>query len=131
MAKANAWLAHVKKTREANPGMMFKHVLQLAGKSWKKSPAKKQSGGSCGKALGNTHGGDAAEVAEETGGMGSRDSGVQPEAGRQVNEMVGGRRKSGKKSSKKSKKAKKGGKTKTKKAGKKSRKNKKSRKSRK
>ncbi|RZD40320.1 MAG: hypothetical protein CXT73_06645 [Methanobacteriota archaeon] len=127
---ANAWLAHVKKTREANPGMMFKHVLQLAGKSWKKSPAKKQSGGSCGKALGNTHGGDAAEVAEETGGMGSRDSGVQPDSPAMANEMVGGRRrrKSGKKS-KKSKKAKKGGKTK--KAGKKSRKNKKSRKSRK
>ena len=126
---ANAWLAHVKKTREANPGMMFKHVLQLAGKSWKKSPAKKQSGG-CGKALGNTHGGDAAEVAEETGGMGSRDSGVQPDSPAMANEMVGGRRrrKSGKKS-KKSKKAKKGGKTK--KAGKKSRKNKKSRKSRK
>jgi hypothetical protein len=129
---ANAWLAHVKKTREANPGMMFKHVLQLAGKSWKKSPAKKQSGGSCGKALGNTHGGDAAEVADSVEGMGSRDSGVQPEAGRQVNEMVGGRRKSGKKSkkgSKKTKKVKKGGKTK--KTGKKSRKNKKSRKSRK
>ena len=96
----------------------------------KKSPAKKQSGGSCGKALGNTHGGDAAEVAEETGGMGSRDSGVQPDSPAMANEMVGGRRrrKSGKKS-KKSKKAKKGGKTK--KAGKKSRKNKKSRKSRK
>lgn len=129
---ANAWLAHVKKTREANPGMMFKEVLQLAGKSWKKSPAKKQSGGSCGKALGNTHGGDAAEVSEETGGMDSRDSGVQPDSPAMANEMVGGRRrKSGKKSSKKSKKAKKGGKTKTKKAGKKSRKNKKSRKSRK
>jgi hypothetical protein len=128
---ANAWLAHVKKTREANPGMMFKHVLQLAGKSWKKSPAKKQSGGSCGKALGNTHGGDAAEVAEETGGMGSRDSGVQPAAPAMANEMVGGRRRKSGKKSKKSKKAKKGGKGKTKKTGKKSRKNKKSRKSRK
>ena len=132
---ANAWLAHVKKTREANPGMMFKHVLQLAGKSWKKSPTKKQSGGSCGKALGNTHSGDAAEVAEETGGMGSRDSGVQPDAPAMANEMVGGRRrKSGKKSAsktKKGKKGKKGGKSKTKKAGKKSRKNKKSSKSRK
>ena len=118
---ANAWLAHVKKTREGNPGMMFKEVLQLAGKSWKKSPAKKQSGGSCGKALGNTHGGDAAEVAEETGGMGSRDSGVQPDSPAMANEMVGGRRR--RKSGKKSKKSKK--------AGKKSRKNKKSRKSRK
>jgi len=126
---ANAWLAHVKKTRASNPGMMFKHVLQLAGKSW-----KKQSGGSCGKALGNTHGGDAADAADSAEGMSSREvSGGQPEAGRHANELVGGRRRrrSGKKSSKKSKKAKKGGKSKTKKAGKKSRKNKKSRKSRK
>lgn len=126
---ANAWLAHVKKTKQANPGLMFKEVLQLAGKSY-----KKQSGGSCGKALGNTHGGDAAEVADTAEGMGSREVvGGQPEQARQVNELVGGRRrKSGKKSAKKSKK---GGKSKkaskTKKAGKKSRKNTKSRKSRK
>lgn len=126
---ANAWLAHVKKTKQANPGLMFKEVLQLAGKTW-----KKQSGGSCGKALGNTHGGDAAEVADTAEGMGSREVvGGQPEQARQVNELVGGRRrKSGKKSAKKSKK---GGKTKkaskTKKAGKKTKKNKKSRKSRK
>lgn len=126
---ANAWLAHVKKTKQANPGLTFKEVLQLAGKSY-----KKQSGGSCGKALGNTHGGDAAEVADTAEGMGSREVvGGQPEQARQVNELVGGRRrKSGKKSAKKSKK---GGKSKkaskTKKAGKKTKKNKKSRKSRK
>lgn len=129
---ANAWLAHVKKTKQANPGLMFKEVLQLAGKTW-----KKQSGGSCGKALGNTHGGDAAEASDSVEGMGSREVvGGQPEQARQVNELVGGRRrKSGKKSAKKSAKSKKGGKSKkaskTKKAGKKSRKNTKSRKSRK
>ena len=129
---ANAWLAHVKKTKQANPGLMFKEVLQLAGKTW-----KKQSGGSCGKALGNTHGGDAAEVADTAEGMGSREVvGGQPEQARQVNELVGGRRrKSGKKSAKKSAKSKKGGKSKkaskSKKAGKKTKKNKKSCKSRK
>lgn len=133
---ANAWLAHVKKTKQANPGMMFKNVLQLAGKSY-----KKQSGGSCGKALGNTHDGDAAEVADTAEGMGSREVvGGQPEQARQVNELMGGRRrKSGKKSAKKSAKSKKGGKSKkaskkaskSKKAGKKTKKNKKSCKSRK
>lgn len=30
------WLAHVKKTRQANPGMKFGDVLKLASKSWKK-----------------------------------------------------------------------------------------------
>lgn len=126
---ANAWLAHVKKTKQENPGLMFKEVLQLAGKTY-----KKQSGGSCGKALGNTHGGDASDASEPVEGMGSREVvGGQPEQARQVNELVGGRRrKSGKKSAKKSKK---GGKSKkaskSKKAGKKTKKNKKSRKSRK
>lgn len=35
-------MAHVKKTKQANPGLQFKEVLQLAGKSYKK---QQQGGG--------------------------------------------------------------------------------------
>lgn len=32
----NKWMAHIKSTQAANPTLMFKDVLKLAGKSYKK-----------------------------------------------------------------------------------------------
>lgn len=119
-------MAHVKKTKQANPGLQFKEVLQLAGKSY-----KKQQGGGSGKSpMGHN---DALTHSESVNGDEPTEAmtGKEPVAtligvsSEHVgSELTGGRRRRRRKSTKKAKKTKgkKGGKKKmTKKKGKKSR----------
>jgi len=119
-------MTHVKKTQQANPGLQFKEVLQLAGRSYK----KQQQGGGSGKSpMGHndalTHS-ESVNGGEPTEAMGGKEpvATLALENTEHVgNELTGGRRRR-RKSTKKAKKAKgkKGGKKKmTKKKGKKSR----------
>lgn len=114
-------MAHVKKTKQANPGLQFKEVLQLAGKTYKK---QQQGGGKHAMdhkdAFGNTESVNGGEPTE---------GGKEPVATLGLentehvgNELTGGRRRR-RKSTKKAKKTKgkKKGKKMTKKKGKKSR----------
>lgn len=119
-------MAHVKKTKQANPGLQFKEVLQLAGKSY-----KKQQGGGSGKSpMGHN---DALIHSESVNGGEPTEAmtGKEPVATLALantehvgSELTGGRRRRRKstKKAKKTKGKKKGGKKKmTKKKGKKSR----------
>ena len=118
-------MAHVKKTKQANPGLQFKEVLQLAGKTYK----KQQQGGGSGKspmghndALTNS---ESVNGGEATEAMNAKEPYASPalEHSEHVgSELTGGRRRR-RKSTKKAKKTKgkKKGKKMTKKKGKKSR----------
>lgn len=132
---ANAWIQHVKKTKEKYPEVMqsggLKAIIMKAKETY-----KKQSGGSGHPMGGTTESMNSEEV------VGGRDTRVAAVDGAVVenkplenahNMVAGGKKKGGK--SKKSKTAKKGGKSKksksSKKGGKKNKTSKKSRKSRK
>ena len=119
-------MAHVKKTKQANPGLQFKEVLQLAGKTYKK---QQQGGGKHAMdhkdAFGNTESVNGGEPTE--GGKEPIASVALNDSEHVGNELTsttttgGGRRR--RKSTKKAKKTKgkKKGKKMTKKKGKKSR----------
>jgi hypothetical protein len=132
---ANAWIQHVKKTKDQYPELMqsggLKAIIMKAKETY-----KKQTGGSGTPVGGTTESMNSEEV------VGGRDSRVAPTDGAVVENsepsnahtMTAGGKKKGKKGktakkSKKSKKSKKGGKSK--KRGKKNKSSKKSRKSRK
>ena len=134
---ANAWIQHVKKTKEQYPELMqsggLKAIIMKAKETY-----KKQSGGSGHPMGGTTESMNSEEV------VGGRDSRVAANDGAVVENkplenahnmepMTAGGKKKGKKSktAKKSKKSKKGGKGKNKKSVKKNKSSKKSRKSRK
>ncbi len=115
-------MAHVKKTKQANPGLQFKEVLQLAGKTYN----KQQAGGSGKSPMGHN---DALTHSESVNGGEPTEGGKEPVATLGLentehvgNELTGGRRRR-RKSTKKAKKTKgkKKGKKMTKKKGKKSR----------
>ena len=117
---ANAWMDHVKRTRELNPGLIksggFKAVLVEAAATYKKQKKQKQAGGS-----GCPMGGSAESMTESAetvvGGVTSRMAGEGPELElaelSDAHTMSGGRKKrTQKKSAKKGgKSAKKGGKS--------------------
>ena len=122
-------MAHVKKTKQANPGLQFKEVLQLAGKTY-----KKQQGGGSGKSpMGHndalTHsesvnGGEPTEAMTGKEPIASQAFEPTEHVGSELTPSSGGGRRRRRKSTKKAKKTKgkKGGKKKmTKKKGKKSR----------
>lgn len=131
---ANAWIEHVKKTKDQHPALMqsggLKAIIMKAKETY-----KKQSGGSGHPMGGTTESINSEEV------VGGRDSRVAAADGAVVENsypsnahtMTAGGKKKGKKSktAKKSKKSKKGGKGKSKKSVKKNKSSKKSRKSRK
>lgn len=122
-------MAHVKKTKQANPGLQFKEVLQLAGKTY-----KKQQGGSGKSPMGHndalTHS-ESVNGGEPTEAMTGKEPYASPalehseHVGSELTATSGGGRRRRRKSTKKAKKTKgkkKGGKKKmTKKKGKKSR----------
>lgn len=117
-------MAHVKKTKQANPGLQFKEVLQLAGRTYKK---QQQGGGKHAMdhndAFGNTESVNGGEPTNVEGGKEPIASAALENSEHIGNELTGGRRRR-RKSTKKAKKTKgkKGGKKKmTKKKGKKSR----------
>ena len=126
---ANAWLAHVKKTKELNPHLMqnggLKAVIFKAKETYKK---QKQSGGS-----GNPMGGTVETMVEQGADVAGAGMGRAVGAGAQENvplsdaHIIGG----GKKKANKSNKAKKSKKSKTAKKAKKAKKTKKAKKSKK
>lgn len=118
-------MAHVKKTKQSNPGLQFKEVLQLAGKSYKK---QQQGGGKHAMdhkdAFGHSESVNGGEPTEAMGGKEPIASQAFEQSEHVGNELTGGRRRRRKstKKAKKTKGKKKGGKKKmTKKKGKKSR----------
>jgi len=133
---ANAWIQHVKKTKEQYPALMqsggLKAIIMKAKETY-----KKQSGGS-GTPMGGTT--ESFNSEEVVGGRDTRvaaaGAGVENkplENAHTMEPMTAGGKKKGKKgkTAKKSKKSKKGGKGKNKKSVKKNKSSKKSRKSRK
>lgn len=119
-------MAHVKKTKQANPGLQFKEVLQLAGKTYKK---QQQGGGKHAMdhkdAFGNTesvNGGEPTEGGKEPVATLALENTEHVGSELTSTTSGGGRRRKSTKKAKKTKGKKKGGKKKmTKKKGKKSR----------